>query len=70
VQFSVPIVGVIDNGTESWGTANITSSGIISFGYESAVFTTWTGSGNKGFAGAGATYPTITYDLTWSVTGL
>ena len=62
VQFSVPIVGLVDNDVESWGSVIVTNAGTIVFGFEDTQATTWTGSGGKGFNASGSTYPTIIYD--------
>ena len=60
VQFSVPMSGLVDNGTESWGSASISSAGNIVFALAGTVSTSWTGSGNKGWVTN--VDPTIIYD--------
>jgi len=66
VQIVVPIVGVVDNGTESWGTAAVNSSSIINFGFKDTDFTSWTNSGNKGFNTSASTKATIMYDTKYT----
>lgn len=62
VQYLLPIVGLVDNNIESWGTANVTSAGVVNFGYEGSAQTTWTASGSKGFDTSSSTRLTIIYD--------
>ena len=62
VDVTVPIIGIVDNGVESWGTANVTSNGIINFGFETTSATSWLGSGSKGFNTRGSSDPYIIYD--------
>ena len=67
VAFSVPIIGLVDNGVESWGSARISSAGTITFGYESTNDASWTGTGSKGWSSTGATIPTIVYDTKFTL---
>ena len=60
VQFSVPMSGLVDNGTESWGSATISSTGNIVFSYQGTVANSWTGTGDKGWVTN--VDPTIVYD--------
>ena len=56
------MAGLVDNGTESWGVADVLDSATITFNYEETS-ASWTNSGSKGFA-SGGTLPTIMYNTT------
>ena len=56
------MTGLVDNGVESWGCADVLDSPTITFNYEETG-ANWTGSGGKGFA-TGGPLPTIMYNTT------
>ena len=57
------VVGLIDNGVESWGSA-IVSGDSVTFVYQGVNnATSWTGSGSKGFVTAVGASMSITYNV-------